>query len=1818
MNTRIDKMNSPNSILLNHLLCLHRDNSNIKHSIPIKKLNNLNRSHSTRTHYTQNRSISKSSSSPLTSSSSPSSSSSDTIYHTKLEDMKNKKIIPSNCKKKEESLTIFISTILNNFIYLSAIIYLIFILTIPVGVSAIVSSLNQYSYDKNISLCALLHMSQKSNTITMLKRALSESRHRHLLNNYQLNIVWKESQCDMATGMKGFFEFMHDENTGLKPAVIADDCTHVYDAVADSIPYWGSILVTYTKRDGQLPPNVLRIIPSDVEHNRAMIKLLQSLNYSRVATVYQYTSRHTSAHNDMTRQLEMAGIDVIISQGIHTNASIQMINILLNLLKSNDAKIIVTSIEEELALTLLCHAYEHNMINNLYLWTLLDTINLSTIRSMSKKISTETSKHCTNIESLMKSIDGIIYTEAATTSFDMIKPKEELNDEMQTILYIENFDNIQPANAVIESVDLLDMDENAEIVKFAFDSLLLISYTLDSILKNNQLMDNIHKNQYLQSFIDGGIRRKNLYSEYLPHEQSKLMNDDFISNLNMNWSIIFKQYANKIEFDGITKRVKIVNGDRVGEIKVVKIFSNYSSDEIMLRKKTIALYNGIGRFVSSKNISLFKQLPIKRVWRDNAPFDHTKIRMEKLAISKLALILMSTISCIGYIMAIMFLIFNLMYRKHRFVKMSSPHMNNLLILGCMFSYIGVVLMGFDQNFLNDLTYRIMCSVRGWAMSVCFTLAYGAMFSKTLRVHIIFTNIKANRRAIKDYQLFIIVVSLLFVDFVILTTWQIVDPMQVAQTNTTIRADSSSSQAEQVVYQIKYCTSNHLLIWICTIFIYKGVLLVFGCFLAWETRHVSIPALNDSKHIGLSVYAALVCCVCAAAISLMLRGGTVLPTNSNSAVNLLDAAYLITGGLVLTTTSFTLGVIFTPKILEVHKDPEGKRMTRATLRAGTLHSTKKYGMHHRTKIKNIKVTHPQTRNINTRSTLISSSGESVTSNSANKPSSPERPDKLFQSIFKEPSKVKIGNTVIDGSVVISKNNEQKDGIVQKNSCVSSAEDYSVMEAGETFQNVESKPTVKFKTDDVQISEIKRNSSQIEYDMNCNGFINTHISSQLFAAAAVRSGIAHRNAQVRQLYENTEQFHKAKQIAEGENRDFLAHLHDIDNLKKLIDEQLRGTKILNEFGAESKLRELDTLLQKIEEVLENTQKILNDRTNPDHLTVANSSSLNTSNTLSSALLAIAAVASNSVVMDVDDLDEALDNCSILDDGTESDEAYSSQTGTEEMHKAKFHKKRKRKNRRKSKPSDSLAKVMPKPILMKGVFELDVEEKPQIIKEMSIESKQENHQFTIEKIAEDDEIETKESSFIEDKPKVEFEDRNGTTRIQTSNKNESIKNGKRKVKRNPNKKLKKDITDVSTQTHVTMLMLLKSSEANKNQSASSEIKNSTEKELINSSSSNDNMESLSKDNKISCDIKNDIIQISQSPITTVTTITLASTKITSPISSNIISLPFILSDCSLNDNSSNHMKENSMENNKLNYTEMRMLNRNKFPSEKFTVTHRRSNRIHRTHLRHSHLLSTFDNYKCAVQTVSSQWKASNDEDEEYRRRLMHSTFKQGQEILLDLRQTRKHQNSLPRQRNRDVVENKPYRSNTLKDSSKHHKDIHYQQLLLYYQKILELTKLLQNNSTTLSASDESIPQLFLSDSKNVQVNFPSEALLKLEDRGEKGRNCRMRTSLSKLIRPDNIRHSYDISSDNFRRNIANELTTNSSKKNLFNSRMKHYFPQIHFTENQFNVHSSINRIFEIGDMNMESYLMNEPKRLLDLNMKIIRQLDRLKETFHSTSFR
>lgn len=93
--------------------------------------------------------------------------------------------------------------------------------------------------------------------------------------------------------------------------------------------------------------------------------------------------------------------------------------------------------------------------------------------------------------------------------------------------------------------------------------------------------------------------------------------------------------------------------------------------------------------------------------------------------------------------------------------------------------------------------------------------------------------------------------------------------------------------------MKYFTVNY---W----FEYVFWLQIFGAFLAWETRHVSIPALNDSKYVGMSVYNVVLMCIMGAAISF------VLSDQQNYSFGIISI-------FILFCSTITVCLVFVPKV-----------------------------------------------------------------------------------------------------------------------------------------------------------------------------------------------------------------------------------------------------------------------------------------------------------------------------------------------------------------------------------------------------------------------------------------------------------------------------------------------------------------------------------------------------------------------------------------------------------------------------------------------------------------------------------------------------------------------------------------------------------------------------------------------------------------------------------------------------------------------------------------------------------------------------------------
>ena len=109
------------------------------------------------------------------------------------------------------------------------------------------------------------------------------------------------------------------------------------------------------------------------------------------------------------------------------------------------------------------------------------------------------------------------------------------------------------------------------------------------------------------------------------------------------------------------------------------------------------------------------------------------------------------------------------------------------------------------------------------------------------------------------------------------------------------------EGEIIIPVVWMCDCAHYATWLGCLHAYKGLLLVMGLFLAWETRNVSFPALNDSKEIGISVYNVVLCASIAAPLELALAQHNV------------NVSFALTGSVINICTSFTLGLLFFTKV-----------------------------------------------------------------------------------------------------------------------------------------------------------------------------------------------------------------------------------------------------------------------------------------------------------------------------------------------------------------------------------------------------------------------------------------------------------------------------------------------------------------------------------------------------------------------------------------------------------------------------------------------------------------------------------------------------------------------------------------------------------------------------------------------------------------------------------------------------------------------------------------------------------------------------------------
>ncbi|CAB9508824.1 Gamma-aminobutyric acid (GABA) B receptor [Seminavis robusta] len=146
---------------------------------------------------------------------------------------------------------------------------------------------------------------------------------------------------------------------------------------------------------------------------------------------------------------------------------------------------------------------------------------------------------------------------------------------------------------------------------------------------------------------------------------------------------------------------------------------------------------------------------------------------------------LGSIRAVGWTLAAIVLFTSLVYsvwcvyfRRHFVVRSLQP-MFLLLICGGVFVMGSALIpLSFDDEIASPEGMSIACSSIPWLLSVGFTVAFSALYSKLRRINILFLHTRGLRRAVvKERDVLVPFAILLSANIAVLVTWQVVDPLQ---------------------------------------------------------------------------------------------------------------------------------------------------------------------------------------------------------------------------------------------------------------------------------------------------------------------------------------------------------------------------------------------------------------------------------------------------------------------------------------------------------------------------------------------------------------------------------------------------------------------------------------------------------------------------------------------------------------------------------------------------------------------------------------------------------------------------------------------------------------------------------------------------------------------------------------------------------------------------------------------------------------------------------------------------------------------------------
>ncbi|XP_049282429.1 gamma-aminobutyric acid type B receptor subunit 2 [Anopheles funestus] len=678
--------------------------------------------------------------------------------------------------------------------------------------------------------------------------AVQHINRRGLLLGYKLKLITNDTKCDPGVGIDRFFHALYTHQSKRIIMVLGSACSEVTESLAKVVPYWNILQVSF----GSTSPAL-----SDRREFPLFYRTVapdSSHHPARIAFLMRFGWDTVATFSQNEEGYSLAVNDLVTElerANITCAATISFAETdfkeQLKLLRDRDVRVIIGSFSHEIAPQVFCEVYNLGMYGAEYAWILQDTY-------ISSWWLSDTDSSVCSSKALLTAVENLIIVSSYNSIVGMGTALSGLTND----IFLQK---------------LREMNVTGTVSQFApqtYDAVWAMALALRGAEKSwSQMVANrVHLADY----------------DYTRYDIAKELLRQF----------------DLLKFNGISGPVSFEGADRIGTTS----FHQIQRGQLQM----IAFY-----YPKNATLDFGCRYCVPIVWAGGqVPIAKRILRLRVDTIDPLAFYTVVILSLVGIGISVLFLGLNLRFRKLKAIKLSSPKLSTITVCGCILVYTATILLGLDHSTLpwSSVTFSTICMARIYFLSAGFSLAFGSMFAKTFRVYRIFTQSAGGLcrdKILRDTQLISVIGALLLVDAFVVSFWMAADPMERHLHNLSLEI-SATDRSVVFLPQVELCRSRHYESWLGMLYAYKGLLLIVGVYMAWQTRNVKISALNDSQYIGISVYSVVITSASVVVLANLLYEKVTL-------------AFVITAGFVLISTTATLCLLFLPKIKDIFEKGE---------------------------------------------------------------------------------------------------------------------------------------------------------------------------------------------------------------------------------------------------------------------------------------------------------------------------------------------------------------------------------------------------------------------------------------------------------------------------------------------------------------------------------------------------------------------------------------------------------------------------------------------------------------------------------------------------------------------------------------------------------------------------------------------------------------------------------------------------------------------------------------------------------------------------------